>query len=132
MKFNENIRVGSFACKKNIRSMLMAVVLCALIGTVAFAYGTATFVENGVTYTATDHASVYYSGANNDSICVNASCEIKPTIRHYSTADIRIGSRTGTVVATSGRQWTDGVTSSASCCAPRSRSDLKGFGWWGH
>lgn len=128
----ENITFENSSLKKLIRCTLLAVVLCALLGTIAFAYGTATFVENGVTYTATDHASVYYSGANNDTICVDASCKINPTIRHYSTADIRLGSRTGTVVATSGRQWTDGVTSSASCSAPRSRSDLKGFGWWGH
>lgn len=118
--------------RKIMRAILLATVLTTLLCSAALAYGTETFVENGITYVATDRASVYYVGTNNDTICVDASCDINPVIRHYSTADIRKGSRTGTVVSTSYRQWTNGTTSSASCTAPRSSSDLKGFGWWGH
>lgn len=118
--------------KKAVRFVALMMLICTMFSLGAYAYGTSTFVQNGVTYVATDRASVYYVGTDNDTLCVDAACDINPAIRHYSTADIRKGNRNGTIVATSGRQWTDQVTSSATCTAPRSSSDLKGFGWWGH
>lgn len=118
--------------KKIIRSAALTLMICMLLCAIAQAYGTIKFVENGVTYTVTDRASVYYSGLNNDTLCIDAACDIKPVIRHYSTADIRKGSHNGAVVATSGRQWTNTQISSAHCETPRISSDLKGFGWWGH
>ncbi len=118
--------------KKVIRVALLSMLVCAMFYTVALAYGSATFTKDDVLYTAKDSASVYYEGDNNDTLCVDASCTITPLIRHYSTADIRKGSRDGTVIATSKRQWDTAIVTNAHVSAPRSSSNLKGFGWWGH
>lgn len=118
--------------KKVIRVALLSMLVCAMFCTIALAYGTATFEENGVTYTAVDRANVYFEGSQNDTLCVYATCEINPKIKHYSTADIRIGSKEGFVVASSGRKWSETSTSTAFVSTPRTNNLLKGFGWWGH
>lgn len=122
--------------KKKVIGLLIIASVVALTIATAFAYGEATFEENGIKYTATDGCGYMtkYIGTSPYGYWwedVNAHCDITPTIRHYSTADIR-KSRIGAVHATSGRCWSDTKTSSAHCGNKIPDLDYKGYGWWGH
>lgn len=122
--------------KKSTFRLLILTSVLVLSVTTAFAYGTTTFTENDIKYTCTDACSFgwQYIGVEPYGYLyenVYASCDISPTIYHYSTADIR-KSRTSSVYATSGRVWKTAQTTNAHCQSSIPDSSYNGYGWWGH
>lgn len=116
---------------KKFFGCFVALLMVAALGVgSALAYGTTTFTENGVKYTVSDSLTTHNGGGN---LSATAKCVITPTIRHYSTADIRNGSSGGTVVYSSGRNWATATTTSAYVIGElQDGKNLKAFGWWGH
>lgn len=115
---------------KKCFAMLLALVMTVGLVTGALAYGTIT--DEG--YKVTDSFSAPYD-KNRDGWDEHATCSaVHATTgayrRHYSNATVNKGGRNGKKIQESGRQYTNGKTSSANLFGWNG-PDYGPYGWWG-